>query len=170
MESLLKIQGVGLPPFSARGCKQELVPIPNGVFRNTVNGKLMFLKTSDLQRYKTIIKCNDVNTPTLGNLFIGNEIEIECIQSIWQAVDPKTEKVELIRDYVPDSIVLINKNCKEFNFEINGLELSINPVCDEQLFVTFRPKLKMKITNFYSSNDEWELNSSWQLEAEESGY
>lgn len=167
MDSVLTINGLGLPLFSARGCRQELVPIPNGHFRKTVNGDLCFIKLSDRQRYKTIIKCKDVNVPAFGNFRIGSIVKIDCIQSIWQNIEAGTQSIELIRDFVDGSVLVINENGQDVPFSLNGKKIELKSQNDSNLFVSFRPSLQMLITHFVAECNEWDLTHEWRLEAEE---
>ncbi len=167
MDSVLTINGLGLPPLSARGCKQELVPIPNGQFRKTVNGDLCFIKLSERQRYRTVIKCKDMNVPAFGNLRIGSIVKIDCIQSIWQNIEAGVQSIELIRDFVDGSVLVINESGQDVPFTLNGKKIELKSPNDSNLFVSFRPSLQMLITNFVSESSEWDLSHEWRLEAEE---
>ena len=167
METLLTISGVGLPPMSARGCKQELIPLPNGEFRKTVNGALVFVKTSEYQRYQTTIKCSDMNCPAVGNIWIGSKVEIGCIQSIWQNADSSEKIIYLSRTPVKGSVIVINSNNKLIRHTVEGSAVHILEEISGQIFISFRPILEMLITDFRVETNEWELKTSWILCAEE---
>ena len=75
METELVISGVGLPPLSARGCVQELVPLAMGQFRRTVNGDLVFLGTNG-KKYRTSISCEDKAVIATDGLEVGCQLLI----------------------------------------------------------------------------------------------
>lgn len=168
-ETLLTISGVGLPPMSARGCTQELIPIPNGEFRKTVNGALVFVKTSDYQRYRTIIKCSDMNCPAVGNIWMGSKVEIGCIQNIWQNADSSCHSIKLLKIPADNSVVVIDEQQRYLKHILD--EESVVHILDDnisgQIFISYRPKLDMLITDFRVETNEWELKTSWILCAEE---
>lgn len=166
-ETLLTITNIGFPPLSARGCRQELIPIPNGEFRKTINGDLVFIKTSEEQKYKTVIKCSDMNCPATGNIWIGRVVEIGCIQNIWQNYDDYTADIELSRDPVDGSVVVIDSDGNHIKHDVDGRKVRLRAMGNGMIYVAFRPKMKMLITDFRIETNEWDLTSSWTLSAEE---
>lgn len=164
-ESVLKISDVGFPPLSLRGCVQELSPIPNGEMKKTINGKLVYIKHSESQKYKTTIKCNDTNCPALGNLSVGNIVVISCIQNIWQQCDSSNTEITLSRLPVADSIVVIDKIGTHLRYKIDGTKLEILDKTNYEIFVSFCPYLTMLITDFNTETDEWNLSTKWSISA-----
>lgn len=159
---------MGLPPESARNCVQELFPIPNGEFRRSVNGKLMFLETSERKKYRSIISCKDVNSPIVDSLWIGSQITIGCIQNLWQLIKPGTTSVRLIRPAVEGSISALNNFGETIPFQIrNNNEVLINKEYSEKIFVCFRPWLTMYVTDFQMETNEWNMSGSWKVTLEE---
>lgn len=167
-ETTLVITNIGFPPLSARGCKQELIPIPNGELKKTVNGDLVFVKSSNIQKYKTTIRCSDATCPAMGNIWIGSTVNIACIQSIWQSYEEKQEVITLSRQPVDGSVIVLDRSGNNINHTIDGNEVSIlDQKIDPPIFVSFRPWISAVITDFKTETDEWELTSNWTLSAEE---
>lgn len=166
MSSALIIQVGAAPPYSCDNCVQELITAPNGYFTRSINGKLIFCKTSDRQRYRSIITCRDYHT--LSGVWAGMRVRIGCVQSIWQ--HSTSPQIQLTRDYVADSLEVVDPEGNTVPFECKG-----NVVCvdrssyadDVTLYVSYRPWLDMHITDFKSEYCEWGMTCTWRLELEE---
>ena len=157
----------GLPPESARNCVQELSPIANGEFKKSVNGELMFIETSERRKYKSVISCSDVNTPIIDKLWIGSQINVGCIQNLWQVIFPGETKIKLIRPAVARSVSALNNFGEKIPFKLEDNELILYQESNEKIFVCFRPWLTMLITNFSLKTNEWDMEGGWKLELEE---
>lgn len=157
----------GFPPESARNCVQELSPIPNGEFRKSLNGDLMFLATSERRRYRSVITCRDVNTPIIDKLWIGSQLHIGCIQNLWQSFKPGETKITLIRPAVAGSINAVNNFGEPIPFKLIDNELHLYAQNDSEVFVCFRPWLTMRVISFKMTTDEWNISGGWTLELEE---
>ncbi len=110
METELIIEGVGFPPLSARGCRQELNLVEQGEFRRTVNGTLIYLGPEH-QKYRSMIWCEDkVTLVSEGVLERGAVLRIGCLQRLWQ----KSQKMDvtLERDAVDGSVVVMDTRQK----------------------------------------------------------
>ena len=157
----------GLPPESARNCIQELSPIPNGEFKKSVNGNLMFLETTERRKYRSVISCCDVNTPIIDKLWIGSQINVGCIQNLWQAILPGETQIKLIRPAVAGSVNTVNNFGEPIPFHLLDNDLRLYEPCNDKIFVCFRPWLVMQITNFVLRTNEWDMEGGWKLELEE---
>ncbi len=164
-ESVLVISNLGFPPLSLRGCTQELIPIPNGEFKKTINGELVFVRSSNIQKYKTVIKCSDVAAPAIGNLWIGSMVNISCIQNIWQSYDSYEEEVVLLRPPVQHSVVAIDKIGNILRCTVDGTNVRVLDKSDSGMFIAFRPCIKALITDFKTEFDEWNMKSNWSISA-----
>ena len=159
---------VGMPPESARNCTQIISPIPNGEFQKTVNGESVFLKSNELKKYKSTIMCKDVNIPIIDKIWIGSQINVGCIQNLWQSIEPGKTEVILIRPPVKDSVGVLNEEGQEIPFELESdNKVKIVKTYEEKIFVYFRPWLTMQVTNFQLETDEWGMSGGWKLELEE---
>ncbi len=157
----------GFPPESARNCTQELKPISNGEFKRSVNGELMFLETTERRKYYSIISCTDVNTPIIDRLWVGSQLNIGCIQNLWQVIFPKEQKITLIRPAVAGSVSAVNNFGEQIPFKLIDNDVELYQPYEEKVFVSFRPWLTMQVMNFSMITKEWDMEGGWRLELEE---
>jgi len=157
----------GLPPQSARNCVQELSPIANGEFENTLDGRSIFVETCNRRRYRSIITCNDANSPLADGIWIGSQLLVGCIQNLWQAIEPGETEIKLIRPAVSSSILAINNFGEHIKFREMDNSVKLYRPYNERIFVCFRPWLTMHVINFSLKTDEWGERSGWQLILEE---
>ena len=157
----------GLPQERARNCTQELIPIANGNFKKSINGNLLFVETSKRQKYRSIISCSDSLSPIIDKIWIGSQINIGCIQNLWQVIRPGETILDLIRPAVFDSIRVIDKLGQNVPYSISGKRILLKKSSLQKTFVSFRPWLTMLVTNFSMKTNEWEMESGWKLESEE---
>lgn len=163
METELVISRSGLPPLSARGCIQELVPLAMGQFRRTINGDLVFLGTNG-KKYKSTISCEDKTVVATDGLAIGTIVEVSCIQRLWQQCNGG--KVFLDRMPAERSIHVIDQKHNPVSIVCyDGRELTIGT--EQPCFVSYRPLLTMRITRYVLKTDEWGVKTGWQMELEE---
>jgi hypothetical protein len=145
----------GLPPKSARNCTQELSPIPNGEFKKSINGELLFLETTERKRYRSVISCRDTNSPIISGIWVGSQILVGCIQNLWQVISPGELGIKLIRPAVDQSICVINSLGDAIKFKSTKDEVELHKTYKERVFVGFRPWLTMKVIDFSLETDEW---------------
>lgn len=163
METELVISKGGFPPFSARGCEQELTPLSLGQFRRTVNGDLVFLGIQG-KKYKTIITCSDQAVIATDGLEPGSIVTVQCIQRLWQkATGPQ---VTLERPAVENTIYAIDENRQPVQI-ISCHEKEITLANEKEVFVTYRPSLNMRVLRYSLSTNEWGIKTGWRLELEE---
>jgi hypothetical protein len=166
-ESDLILGVVGLPPESSRNCVQELYPVPNGEFRKSVNGDILFLESTERKKYKSIISCKDVNTPIIDGIWIGSQITVGCIQNLWQSINPGEIRIKLVRPAVTGSICVVDKFGDSLKFHASDNEVTLTQVHGNKVFVGFRPWLIMKVINFSMETNEWGMTGGWKLVLEE---
>lgn len=162
-ESCLKMSIGGLPPFSARGCVQSLVPIETADVHRSVNGELVTTVSKNHHKYKTTIKSQDKLPIAMDSLWIGQDVELGCIQRLWQ----KSEglHLRLARPAVAGSIVALNQDRQPVVvLQVEGQDVTLEAVG----FVGYRPKLAMKIVDFGYETQEWgQGHTSWFIKLEE---
>ncbi|MBR1733964.1 MAG: hypothetical protein IJ730_00700 [Alphaproteobacteria bacterium] len=158
---------IGMPPESARNCIQTLAPIPNGEFHKTINGDSVFFKSTSIKKYKSVITCKDINTPIIDKIWIGSQINVGCIQNLWQSIESGKNSVVLIRPPVKDSVNVIDESGNNIHFKLDDNEVTLLRSYSEKIFVCFRPWLTMQVTNFQLETNEWGLSGGWKLELEE---
>lgn len=155
VETELTLSIGGFPPLSARGCTQTL-SLPEAKFARTLCGRLICTGPRT-QKYKTIIEGSDKRVLTTDSFITpGIEIEVGCIQRVWQRVLKGPFK--LSRDFVPHSLYFESEGCK------GPLSTCYAP---QEGFVSYRPHLKMALSSCRLFTDEWNLTTKWSIELEE---
>ena len=163
MESVLILSRGGLPPFSARGCTQELIPIALGECRRTINGELVFLGQGG-KKYRSNITCADQTVIATDDVQPGMVVTVQCIQRLWQRVSGGEAQLE--RDFVPESLAAISedKHTVEIAF-VKDRQIKLHTTLPA--FISYRPILNMRVVSYSLKTDEWQLKTSWKLELEE---
>lgn len=137
--TLLRLQGIGVPPYSARGLSQTLAPIDQAAnSARTVNGDLDDLSFSGFKKYKSTITGSDQQPPNVNGIFPGMVITVDCVAEI--SMD---EGATPNRPIVP------------------GSEIT------EGAHTTFRPRLQMMVMAFQLSHDEYGRQIDWTMDLEE---
>lgn len=148
--TILRLTGIGVPPYSARGLTQTLQHIDAAVVqRRTINGVLRDLSDNAFRKYSSQISGTDVAPPAVDGVWPGMVLTVDCIPQLTQKVTSTTEpsttelEAQLGRDFVPGSIV-----------EADG-------------FVSYRPRLTMMVIGFTMSTEEWTAGVPWSMNLEE---
>jgi hypothetical protein len=172
VETELVISGAGFPPLSARGCVQELIPVSLGHFKRTVNGDLVLLGSPE-KKYKSTISCDDKTVIATDKLAIGDSVEVSCIQRLWQKCpgaqgDPE-RVVTLDRLPVDGSIYALDEKHRPVPMTpLDGKTVRVDPMDNTQsCFVSYRPRLTMRLTRYRLKTDEWGVKTGWEMELEE---
>ena len=168
METELILSVGGLPPLSARGCKQDLIPVPQGNLRRTINGELVMVGGQDL-KYKSTVKCNDKTSLATDGLFPGCEVLVGCIQRLWHKVKENQDNapITLERYPVKGSVVAIDENQNEIPVrEIEGRRIQLKDRARDY-YISYRPWLNMRAITYSLNTDEWGVKGGWSLEMEE---
>jgi hypothetical protein len=138
--TLLKISGLGLSPYSARGLTQTLNAIDQAKdLRRTINGELIDLSALQFRKYASIISGNDQMPPGVSGIWPGRAVQVECIAELYYITVGGTAE----RPIVDDSVRV------------------------EGPYTYFRPILEMRVLDFSQSFDEWDAQVSWSLTLEE---
>lgn len=139
-DTLLVLEGVGLPRWAGRGIVQTLEPIGASVqMKRTVNGHLRDLSYAQFRKYSSKITCTDLRAPALDGIWPGQQVTVSCVAELaYRAAGGEAE-----RDVV------------------SGSERTENG------FVFYRPILVMRVVNFKSSIDEWKADIAWEMDLEE---
>lgn len=136
--TLLVLSGIGVPPYSARGLVQTLVPIAAAAsMRRTVNGTLSDLSSPQFRKYSSVISCADQQPPAFEGVWPGLVVTVDCI----------AELAYLTMTDLPDRPVVASR--------------------EESGFTFYRPRLTMMVTGFQISRDEYGFVTSWTLGLEE---
>lgn len=139
--TILTMEGLGVPPYSARGLSQSLAPIDMASqTRRTINGSLKDLSVSQFHKYKSTITGDDQDPPAVSGRWPGQIVQVECIAELcYRTADgPAPERVA-----------------------VSGSERIDGD------FTFFRPVLTMRVLSFQWEKDEWGATVSWSMELEE---
>ena len=138
--TLLKISGVGMSPYAARGLTQTLDPIDQSKdLRRTINGELVDFSIEQFRKYASVISGSDQMPPGVAGIWPGRDVQVECIAELYDVtVGGSAER----------SIVL-------------GSEHIEGP------YTYYRPVLNMRVIDFNQSFDEWDAQVNWSLTLEE---
>jgi hypothetical protein len=138
--TLLKIDALGIPPYSARGLKQTLTPIQQASqLRRTVNGGLKDISFDGFKKYASTISGSDQMPPAVDGIWPGLQVTVECISEL----SYKTAGGSPDRTVVSGSSRVVG----DFTF--------------------YRPSLTMRIASFNVDTDEWGAVVSWSMTLEE---
>jgi hypothetical protein len=137
--TVLRITGVGVPPYSARGLSQSIAPIDAATqLKRTVNGALTDISFSGFKKYKTTISGSDQQPPNVDGIWPGLTVTVDCIAELSFNEGGAPE-----RPAVPGSIAT------------------------EGAHSTYRPRLTCKIAAFSINHDEYGRQVDWSMDLEE---
>jgi hypothetical protein len=137
--TLLVIDGVDLPRFSARGLTQTLDHISQAAsVERSINGEPIDFSSPQFRKYKSTITCTDQATPLPDGLWPGDPVTVSCVQELRYDPSFGTD-----RPAVP------------------GSERSE----DGQSY--YRPVLDMVVMSFTTTCDEYGASIGWQMDFEE---
>lgn len=136
--TVLHLDIMGVPPYSARGLTQTLDPIQAAAqLHRTVNGTLVDFSGTQFRKYKSTISCNDQNAPALEGIWPGMTVVVDCVAELGYETSTGG----------PSRPVVASRTEGDFTY--------------------YRPRLTMKVMNFTQSRDEYGHQISWVLELEE---
>jgi hypothetical protein len=164
-ETRLILSRGGFPPYSARGCNQTLHPIETGPMKRTVNGELVYLSAPSHQKYRSVIRCEDQESPALDSLWPGEVIDVQCIQYLWQKIEEKTGTLNRIPR--PDSLKVIDPHQEPCLFHLEGQQLRVETDTKGPWYIAYQPILTMRVVSYTLEHHEWQEKSPWVLTLEE---
>lgn len=138
--TLLKISGVGMSPYAARGLTQTLGPIEQAKnIRRTINGESIDLSAEQFRKYASVITGSDQMPPGVDGIWPGHIVEVECIGEL--------------------QYVTIGGSAARP--KVAGSERT------EGIYTYYRPVLDMRVMDFDQTFDEWNAQVSWTITLEE---
>lgn len=138
--TLLRLDGIGVPAYSARGLRQTYKPIQQASqVRRTVNGSLKDISFDGFQKYMTTITGSDQMPPAVDGIWPGLEVTVECIFELAYL----TLGGSPARTVVSGSSRVVGK------------------------FTFYRPVLTCRIVDFNVDTDEYDAVVSWSMQLEE---
>ena len=139
MDTLLILDGIGVPLYSARGLQQTLEPIAAAAnLRRTVNGNLRDLSFEPFRKYHSKITCTDQRAPAVDGIWPGMAVTVHCVEELCYPVGGTPERPE-----------------------VSGSSRT------EGDFVFYRPVLTMLVVAINQQTDEYPADVTWSLDLEE---
>lgn len=135
--TLLTLDPITVPPYSARGIVQTLDPIPqsfNGAY--TVDGELLNLSSPTMRKFRSVITCRDLDGPALSGVWPGDIVTVGCI----------VERRFITATGAADRPMVAGS------------------LRTEGIYSYFRPLLVMKITTYTEAIEEYPGYINWQME------
>lgn len=141
--TLLRLDPIGIPPYSARGITQSLDPIDEAAqMARTVNGTLINLSDDNFKKFKSTITCTDQQQPALDGVWPGDILTVDCVieLSYLTGGSPSREVAGTTDDPATRT---------------------------ENGFTFYRPRLTMMVVGYTKTFDEYGADSGWSLDLEE---
>jgi hypothetical protein len=92
---------------------------------------------------------------------------VDCLQHLICPLTPQQERVILDRVPVPGSVMLQQPEGACSAIDAQGQTVTLKEVYVPHSFLSYRPRLHMRLTHFALETNEWQLQASWRLELEE---
>jgi hypothetical protein len=138
--TLLVLSLGGVPLYSARDLEQTLEPIKAAAnTRRTINGLLVDLSVDKFHKYKSVIRCTDVEAPALDGIMPGMTLTVDCV----------AELVYKTAGGSPSRTV------------VSGSARTAGA------YTIYRPRLSMMVTDLQQRISEYDHEVRWELELEE---
>lgn len=141
--TLLRLDPIGVPPYSARGISQTLAPIDGAAqLARTVNGAMIDLSDPNFRKYRSTITCTDQQQPALDGVWPGMILTVDCVIELPYLTGGAPER------------------------EVAGT--TDDPATrTENGFTFYRPRLTMMVIDYQAGVDEWGADANWTLSLEE---
>lgn len=139
VNSILRLTGIGVPPYASRQLTEQLEPIDSDDVNRTINGELVDFGFEQFQKFKLTINGHDMRAPACNGVWKGKVVEVDCISQL--AYDTLTGSPD--RPVVPGSEIV------------------------EGGFTYYRPRLQMMVMDFSQNTDEWNAQCDWSMHLEE---
>ena len=138
-DTILVLTGIGIPAYSARGLTQVLQPIEAaGSQRRTVNGTLVDLSLAQFRKYRSTIRCSDMEAPALDGIWPGHMVTVDCVVELSYPSAGSPDRTPVT-----------------------------GSVRSEGGFIFYRPQLTMQVIGLSIEKNEWGAVTGWTLELEE---
>jgi hypothetical protein len=138
--SILRMTGVGVTPYSARGLTQTLQPIDaSKSMKRAIDGAMVDISAPQFRKFASTISGSDQRTPALDGIWPGREVEVECISELSYVTAESTAQ----------------------RLPVDGSERV------EGIYTFYRPVLTMMVMDYSTSTDEYGATVNWTLALEE---
>lgn len=139
--TLLILDGIGIPLYSARGLSQTLTPIAEATaLERSVNGEIIDFSDDQFRLLSSKITCTDQRTPAIDGIWPGMAVSVSCVAELCYPTSGSPSRSA-----------------------VSGSDYT------EGSFTFYRPLLEMTVTGFNTLTDEWGASVGWELDLEETG-
>lgn len=139
-KTVLRLHGMGVPPYSARGLTQSLTPIQGaGQVLRTINGTLVDFSGTQFRKFQSRITGGDQLPPAVNAVWPGQLLTVECITEL--AYETSTGGAD--------------------RTAVTGSSRT------EGDYTYYRPQLEMRVMAFEVTRDEYGAQVGWTLDLAE---
>src|SRR5580765_7883471 len=140
--TLLVMNTIGVPLYSARGLTQTLTPVAEAkpTPRRTINGELRWLGLTQMRKYESTITCNDQMAPAFDGIWPGQAVLVNCVCELATRVGDAFD-----RTVVPGT----------------------TPRTTPDGFVYYYPQIAFMVVDLNQSMGEYQHDYQWQLNLRE---
>jgi hypothetical protein len=138
--SLLRIEPIGIPPYSVRGVRQSLATQQADITYDWNGRALNFTPPQFLGLYTSTISCRDTDVPAIDGVLPGDEMLVYCVHELRGRLGTDAEPAKPMVD---------------------------GSYHEEGGFYYYRPILNMVFLGFTSQIAEWEGNVAWAFDLRE---
>lgn len=165
-QTLLKIQGAGMPPMLLEECTQVLEALPLGGLHRTVNGELIYTGVPGMMKYKTVCAGTGKAAPGLDTLKRGDQVRVQCIQRLWQEMEGPEST--LSRPAVPNTVLVMTEQRQPVTHTLlSPTQITVKKRPAESLYLSYCPLLIMRVVDLTLNTVEWGETTTWKIKLEE---
>jgi|SRR6185369_18067211 len=134
-QTLLVLDGMGIPLYSARGLTQTLTIIDEAISQDrTVNGVLIDTSYSQFRKYSSVVTCKDLRAPRMDGVWPGQSLTVSCVCELCYPIGNTPSR----------PVVLGSERI-------------------ESGYIFYRPVLQMMLGKASQSKAEWAADIQWQV-------
>lgn len=139
VNSILRLEGIGVPPYASRGLTEQIQIIETDDVVRTINGELVDWGFEQAHKYQLTITGNDMRPPACAGVWKGKVVTVHAISHL--GYDTLTGAPE--RSVVPGSEII------------------------ESGFTYYRPVLEMMVMDWTCTTHEYDAQADWQMVLQE---
>jgi hypothetical protein len=138
-DTILNLQGLGVPSWSARGLTETLTLIEAAAqITRSINGKVLNWSQPQFRKYRITLSCTDQRVLAFDGIWPGAEVIIDCVTELAYPVGGTPERTP-----------------------VGGSERT------EGSFVFYRPQIWCFFVGFNTNTPEYEATPGWEARFEE---